>query len=233
MKYTTLLFDADNTLFDFDAAEASSLRAVCKSLDVEMNRQVFNLYHHINKKCWVDFEKGKLPQEEIQITRFSRFLNRLESNADPIEIGNQYLSGLAKSETLIEGSVEMLKRLKSMEFELVVITNGLKQVQRAHFEHTGLTEYFSEIIVSDEIGVSKPHKAFFDYTFEKINQKNKSKVLIIGDGLSSDIKGGMNYGVDTLWFNKRGIELPKGYKPTYQMDRLEEIFGILDGKVNC
>lgn len=227
MKYTTLLFDADNTLFDFDAAEAGSLRKVCDTLGVEMDRQVFNLYHHINKKCWSDFEKGKLPQEEIQFTRFSRFLKRLESEVDPIEIGDLYLSGLAKSKTLIEGAVEMLDRLKAMNFELVVITNGLKQVQRAHFKHTNLTDYFSEIIVSDEIGVSKPHKEFFDYTFEKIVQKDKSKVLIVGDGLSSDIKGGMNYGVDTLWFNKRGIELPKGFKPTYRMDRLEEIFGIL------
>jgi len=231
MKYTTLLFDADNTLFDFDAAEASSLKAVCETLGVKMDRQTFNLYHHINKKCWADFEKGNLPQEEIQFTRFSRFLNRLESDADPIEIGNLYLSGLAKSKTLIEGTVEMLDRLKAMNLELVVITNGLKQVQRAHFEHTGLTKYFSEIIVSDEIGISKPHKAFFDYTFKKIKQKDKSKVLIIGDGLSSDIKGGMKYGVDTLWFNKRGIELPKGYKPTYRMNRLEEIFGVLAEEV--
>lgn len=228
MKYTTLLFDADNTLFDFDAAEASSLRKVCETLGVEMDRQTFNLYHHINKKCWADFEKGTLPQEEIQFTRFSRFLMRLESEADPVAIGNLYLEGLAKSKTLIEGTVEMLDRLKEMKYELVVITNGLKQVQRSHFEHTGLTHYFSEIIVSDEIGVSKPHKAFFDYTFEKINQQDKSKVLIIGDGLSSDIKGGMKYGVDTLWFNKRGIELPKGFKPTYRMNRLEEIFGILN-----
>ena len=108
MRYTTLLFDADNTLFDFDAAEASSLRAVCKSLGVEMDRQTFNLYHHINKKCWADFEKGNLPQEEIQFTRFSRFLKRLASDADPIEIGNQYLNGLSKSETLVEGTIEML-----------------------------------------------------------------------------------------------------------------------------
>lgn len=227
MMYTTLLFDADNTLFDFDAAEASALRAVCKTLGVEMDRRVFNLYHHINKKCWADFEKGKLPQEEIQFTRFSRFLHRLESDADPIKIGDQYLDGLSKSKTLVDGTVEMLDRLQAMNYELVVITNGLKQVQRAHFEHTGLTHYFSEIIVSDEIGVSKPHKAFFDYTFQKIKQQDKSKVLIVGDGLSSDIKGGMKYGVDTLWFNKRGIELPKGFKPTYRMEKLEEIFGIL------
>ncbi len=227
MKYTTLLFDADNTLFDFDVAEASSLRAVCKTLGVEMDRTIFNLYHHINKKCWADFEKGKLPQEDIQFTRFSRFLKRLESDKDPIAIGDQYLEGLSKSKTLIEGAVEMLDQLKAMDYELVVITNGLKQVQRAHFQHTGLTHYFSEIIVSDEIGVSKPHQAFFDYTFEKIKQADKSKVLIVGDGLSSDIKGGMNYGVDTLWFNKRGIELPKGFKPTYRMKKLEEIFGIL------
>jgi len=227
MKYTTLLFDADNTLFDFDAAEAGSLRAVCDSLGVAMDRQIYNLYHHINKKCWSDFENGKLPQEQIQITRFSRFLKRLESDADPVAIGELYLLGLSKSKTLIEGTVKMLDRLKAMDLELVVITNGLKQVQRAHFKHTGLTDYFSEIIVSDEIGVSKPHQAFFDYTFKKIKQQDKTKVLIVGDGLSSDIKGGMKYGVDTLWFNKRGINLPKGFKPTYKMKRLEEIFGIL------
>ena len=156
MKYTTLLFDADNTLFDFDAAEASSLRKVCESLGIEMDRQTFNLYHHINKKCWADFEKGTLPQEQIHFTRFSRFLERLKSEADPVLIGDLYLSGLAKSKTLIDGTVEMLDRLKEMNFELVVITNGLKQVQRPHLEHTGLTDYFSEIIVSDEIGVSKP-----------------------------------------------------------------------------
>lgn len=230
MKYTTLLFDADNTLFDFDVAEADSLRNVCKTLGIEMDRQIFNLYHHINKKCWADFEKGKMPQEEIQFTRFSRFLKRLESDANPEEIGDLYLSGLATSKTLIAGAVEMLDQLKTINFELVVITNGLKQVQRTHFEHTGLTDYFSEIIVSDEIGVSKPHTEFFDYTFDKIEQEDKSKVLIIGDGLSSDIKGGMNYGVDTLWFNKRGIELPKGFKPTYRMNRLEEIFEVLNVK---
>ncbi len=228
MKYTTILFDADNTLFDFDAAEASSLRKVCDTLGIEMDRQTFNLYHHINKKCWDDFEKGKLPQADIQRTRFGRFLDRLELKADPAAIGDLYLTGLSESKTLIEGTVEMLDRLKEKDLELVVITNGLKQVQRPHFKHTGLTDYFSEIIVSDEIGVSKPHRAFFDYTFKKIKQKDKSKVVIVGDGLGSDIKGGMRYGVDTVWFNKRKIQMPKGYKPTYTIDRLEELFGVLE-----
>lgn len=228
--YTHLLFDADNTLFDFDVAEAQSLTAVLESIGKTMDRQTFNLYHHINKKCWSDFEKGLLPQEDIQITRFTRFLKRLESDADPVEAGATYLTGLAKCTVLVDGAVEMLEQCTAAGYQLVVITNGLKEVQRPHFKHTGLTDYFTHIIVSDEIGVSKPHAAFFDYTFEAIGHPPKSAALIIGDGLSSDIKGGMKYGVDTCWFNKRKIaELPKGFKPTYRIDRLEELQQILNG----
>jgi len=227
-RYSHLLFDADNTLFDFDAAEAQSLRTVMEHIDFPMDRQNFNLYHHINKKCWSDFEKGILAQEDIQITRFTRFLERLKSDADPVEIGALYLKGLATCTDLVYGAVDMLNRCRESGYEMVVITNGLKEVQRPHFEHTGLTEYFSHIIVSDEIGASKPHTAFFDHTFKAIGHPPKDKVLIVGDGLSSDIKGGMKYGVDTCWFNKRKMEdLPKGFKPTYKIDKLEELEHIL------
>jgi len=227
--YTHLLFDADNTLFDFDVAEAQSLSAVLEGIGKTMDRQTFNLYHHINKKCWSDFEKGLLPQADIQITRFTRFLKRLKSDADPVEAGAAYLNGLARCTVLVDGAVEMLKRCTAAGYQLVVITNGLKEVQRTHFEQTRLTDYFSHIIVSDEIGFSKPHAAFFDYTFEAIGHPPKSAALIIGDGLSSDIKGGMNYGVDTCWFNKRKmVELPKAFRPTYRIDKLEELDDILD-----
>lgn len=227
MKYQWLLFDLDNTILNFDAAEKESLQNVVKSLGLEFDQRIFNSYHHVNKKCWADFDKGILPQSEIQITRFTKFLERENIDADPKEVGDLYTEGLAKSKHFEVGALEMLNHFYG-KVKMAVITNGLKEVQRPHIEINNLMHFFDVIVVSDEIGTYKPKKAFFDYTFEKMENPPKSDVLVIGDGLSSDIKGGQNYGVDTCWYNRRKIEVPKGYNPTYVISGIDDVIGIVN-----
>ena len=147
-------------------------------------------------------------------------------NENAIQLGNYYLEQLSEKAVFMHGADKLLEQQYG-NYKLGIVTNGLKQVQKPKLIKNNLAHYFNIIVVSDEIGVSKPNVAFFDHVFEEMNFPHKEKVLIIGDSLSSDIRGGNNYGIDTCWIYLKGKVAHEHNLPTYTIEKLEELRGCL------
>jgi len=222
MPYDWILFDADNTLFDFDLSAEKSLEKTIRDFDIEYQPMHQDIYEKINKKCWKDFEDGLLPQSKLRDLRFELFLKAINEPADVVKMSSYYLKCLSETDYMLNGARELLNRLEG-KIKMALVTNGLKEVQRPRITKAKLTHYFETIVVSDEIGVAKPNIAFYDYTFEQINWPDKNKVLKIGDSLNSDIQGGINYGLDTCWYNPHKKENKTQFIPTYEIHDLNQI----------
>ncbi len=227
MDYKYLFFDLDNTLYDFDASEKMALGHVLTENNVAFSEDHLQTYKKINKACWTRFENGEISQEKLRYLRYELFLEALNLDADAVSFGDLYLRKLSESACLFPETVPLLDRLQG-NFELVLISNGLKEVQRPKIRKSGIYDYFKEIVISDEIGVAKPHAGFFDYTFEKLNHPDKEKVLVIGDNLNSDIKGGINYGLDTCWLNLHKTNYDQKIQPKYIIENVREILDVLN-----
>jgi len=223
MKYEWLLFDLDDTILEFSVSEHYALERTLHQVGVSFSPTNFSIYEKINRRCWDAFEEGNLLQADLNEARFSQLLATLNlPTVNANELGNYYLEQLSEKAVFMNGAKAMLEAYHQ-KYRLGIVTNGLKEVQRPKLEKHNLTHYFEAIIVSDEIGVSKPNTAFFDYTFTKIKFPPKEKVLIIGDSLNSDIKGGINYGIDTCWYNPNKKENKTSNTPTYEINNLNEL----------
>lgn len=223
MKYTTLLFDLDDTLMDFGKAEDNAITLFYEKYGIPATQANKQLYSQINQSKWKALEKGEITRKQLFYERFSELFDAFGIETDVIEANDVYLSFMAQSGFVFEGAEEICRELKK-QYRMYIITNGAKKAQQGRLSGISLTECFDRIFISEEIGHNKPHKAFFDYVFENIAEKDKSRCLVIGDSLSSDIAGAVNYGIDCCWIN-RGEE--KESDATYTISSLDELFGIL------
>lgn len=227
MKYKTILFDADGTLYDFDKAAVEALKSSFEKYNLDWTTKTFSIYEDVNKKIWNDFENGLITTKEIKEERFQRFFNIIEvAYIDSLQFSKDYLKFLSQNNYLLEGAKDIVQ-WSSEKFELAIVTNGLASVQNPRFKNSELRKYFNHIIISEEIGFAKPKKEIFDYTFNLFNNPSKESVIIIGDNLTSDIKGGENYGIDTCWFNPANTISNSGINPTYEILNLNELKNIL------
>lgn len=226
MKYKWLLFDADGTLFDYEKAEASALERTFEYFHLRYEPVYRSIYQRINHQLWLEFEQGLVSSEALRIKRFEIMQAEIGAQFVPCTFSDQYIIELANASELMEGAHEVVHGLRS-RYQLGLITNGLRDVQRPRLERSTLRDSFSVFVISDEVGVAKPDRAIFDIAFREMGYPANDQVLIIGDSLSSDIQGGSNYGIDTCWFNpshlSRNIDLPI----TYEISRLTELIGIL------
>lgn len=228
MKYRWLLFDADNTLFDFDRSERYALEKALGGIGVAFDQEYLDTYHKINRACWRAFEDGRLPKSQLRTKRFEDYFSAIGVEADPVRFSEDYLHQLSTTDFMLEGARSLLDDLTG-QYKLAIITNGLKEVQRPRIAKAGLMDRFDVIVVSDEIGHSKPHPAFFDYAFGEMQQPEKAGVLVVGDNLNSDIKGGINYGLDTCWYNHFGEENQSEVRPTYEVAQISAVREVLTG----
>ena len=227
MKYKWLFFDLDNTILDFDKGMVHALNKTIVDYDIPKDENHLAIYSAINKKCWEDFEKKIITQNRLRLLRMERFLRHIKSDVDPLYFSESYHKNLGNVIYYLENAEALIKDW-SKDYKMILATNGLKDVQRARLSLSELPQYFEAIVISDEIGVAKPYKGFFDYAFEQIGHPPKEEVLIIGDSLSSDIAGGNRYGIDTCWLDQKGKAVPHHNQPTYVIKKLEELKKILD-----
>lgn len=226
MPYRHLIFDADNTLFDFDKAQTNALELCFADARLAFKAHYHELYNRINHDLWQAFEQGQLSQASIKEERFARLIKKLELSADVQLLSTAYLRRLAEGHFLYDGALELLEALKK-HCRMIIVTNGLKEVQRARFSHSPVMPYLEGLIVSDELGVAKPHAGIFDAAFEMLAKPAKKDVLIIGDSLSSDMQGGINYQIDTCWFNPHKKQNKLELDITHEIRRLEELIDII------
>ncbi|MEF9953386.1 YjjG family noncanonical pyrimidine nucleotidase [Clostridium sp.] len=227
MKYEVLLFDADETLFDFKKSEREAFKNAMIEFGVDYDESYhLPIYKEINTAIWKEFEEGLITQAKLKIDRFKRLSTKLNIDFNPEEFAASYMNHLSYGSFLYEGAIELVNDL-SKKYKLSIITNGLTLVQNRRIRGSEIASFFDDIVISEEIGISKPSPEIFEHALKNLNHADKSKVLMIGDSLSSDIKGGANYGVDTIWFNQISSENTSDITPTYIAKNFEEIRKIL------
>jgi YjjG family noncanonical pyrimidine nucleotidase len=225
-KYKKILFDADGTLFDYDKAEETALKNVCLQYGIDYSTDRRNIYRGINSKKWVEFDKGIITKQHLQSSRFENYFSEIGVvNINAEEFNVCYLDYLADGSQLIDGAETVCREL-SKHKTLSIITNGIERTQLRRINKSAIKPYISDIFVSEKIGFAKPACEYFDCVFERLKLKDKSSVLIVGDSLLSDIKGGLNYGVDTCWYNPNGYTNTTEIIPTFEIKSLLELIAI-------
>lgn len=224
MQYTTLLFDLDDTLFDFEASEMRAIGLLMRNYGIEPTQEQYRLYSEINASKWKKLEKGELTRGELGVQRFADFFGCLCLNADPTQANRMYMDYLSLPGILLDGVLEVCEKLSEI-YSLYLITNGTGFVQRGRLLNSPLNEYVSGVFISEDIGFNKPAKGFFDYVFAHIDEKDKSKMLVIGDSLSSDIAGARNSNLDACWVDRGS--LGKGDEAKFVIKSVTELPEIL------
>lgn len=226
MQYDWLLFDLDNTILNFTKAMDYAFEKTLVDYEIPQDEPLMPVYKVINKQCWKELEEGLITQDELRYLRFERFIKRINSDINSTDFANSYHANLSDKIFWLENAQELIRKW-SKKYNLALVTNGFKEIQRARLVKMDMDDCFKHIVISDEIGSSKPHQAFFDYTFSKIGKVDKERVIIIGDNPGSDIQGGMDYGIHTCWINANDNPLPEGIKPNYTIKKLSDLDQIL------
>ncbi len=227
MKYHWILFDADDTLFDFKRSARHAFEQTMADFAITLQNGHFDLYKGINDEVWRAFENREITAEQLRFLRFERFFEAIGEWRDPAEISPHYLCALSQTGFLIDGAVELVEHLLEENFRLGLITNGLREVQRPRLQRADMERHFDLVVVSDEIGVSKPHEGFFQHAFEQMKSPPKEKVLVVGDSLHSDIAGGNGFGLHTCWYNPKQTANLTEHLPTYEIHDLQALKDIL------
>ena len=224
-RYELVLFDADDTLFNFGSCEAAALREALGDAGIPWNALALEEYAIANREAWAAFEKGALTQEELKTRRFEDFLQKMGIESDAQVVGAMYVERLSEQRILMPGTEETLSRLAA-SYKLALVTNGIKEVQRRRLSASPIARYFAATIISEEVGFAKPDPRMLDAAARAAGVSDKARMVIVGDSLTSDIRAGLNYGIDTVWLNPRG-ESPGTTRPTYEIRALPELLEIL------
>ena len=226
-KYKVLIFDADGTLFDFEKSEFSALKKAFLKFNLFFDKNVhLGYYKKLNFEIWSEFEDGKISAEDLKQERFRRYNEQFNLGIDPILFSDAYLEYLSEAAFLLDGAEELLTEL-SNKFEMILLTNGLTRVQNKRFEKAKMSRFFKKIIISEEVGFKKPQKEIFELALNDIQHNNKNDILMIGDNLRSDILGGINFGVDTCWYNPRNQDGSNEIIPTFRATTFLELLKII------
>lgn len=221
-----VLFDLDDTLFDFHKAEKIALTKTLVHFGIDPTEETLALYSTINAAHWKRLELGEISREEVKVGRYRELFKTIGVECDPVKATAYYESMLAIGHYFMPGAPELLEELYR-KYRLYIVSNGTAKVQEGRIGSSGIAKYMDGIFISQILGANKPDKQFFDTCFAEIPDFSLSETVIIGDSLSSDIKGGINAGITTVWFNPKGIENDNDIKPDYTIKELYEVPGLL------
>jgi len=223
----TIFFDLDDTIFDFHKAEAVAVSKTLAEQGVDNSKQTVARYSEINASMWKRLEKGELSREEVLVKRFEQlFLELGVEDCDAFDTRKKYEKNLSVGHYFVDGAYELLEKL-SKKYDLYLVSNGTYKVQEGRLNSSGIKKFFKGIFISEKLGFVKPQKEFFDEVFSKIQNFDKQSAIIVGDSLSSDIKGGNNAGIKTCWFNPKHLQNQTDAKVDYEIHSLTEIYKIL------
>lgn len=224
----TLLFDLDNTLLDFDKAEANALTKALGDAGMTVTEEMLSRYNKINLAQWKLLEQGRMTREEIKIRRFKLLFQEFDIKVSSQEVARHYQIYLGQGHYFIEGAEEVLQKL-SKKYRIYLVTNGTLSVQRGRLKSSGIEKYLQGVFISEEIGYNKPSKEYFEKCFSKIPDFKKENTVIIGDSLSSDVQGGINAGIKTIWFHRaQDLTEDPQPKPDYEIKSLKSLLEMLE-----
>ncbi len=233
-RYKYLFIDLDDTIWDFRANSMLALRQVYD--EFELHREIPDYerfrsrYAATNHELWELYHHNKVTKEFLIVERFARPFreegSRLGDDTEFLSrLNARYLNVLAEQKTLVPGAIDLLDYLTAQGYPLYILSNGFTEVQSRKLESGGIAHYFKRLILSDEIGVTKPDRRLFDYALQQIGAE-PSEVLIVGDNYDADILGAINAGWSAIYFNRDCLPV-SGMPPHYVVTSLEEIKKIL------
>lgn len=226
--YTCILLDVDNTILDFDAAERQALTEMLARYELPCDSQVCDVYHEVNQQLWNGLAKGELTRNKLFAVRFSRFMKAmgLPDNGKSAEMNETYENLLSTHADLIPGALQALAELSEVA-TLAIISNGTVHVQQPRIQAAGIDRYMDGIYISEKMGAAKPSAKLYDMILKDLGLTNRSRVLMVGDDLLADIKGGLNAGLDTCWVNFKAEENKTDITPKYEIHSYEELYQIV------
>ena len=222
-----LFLDLDDTILDFHKAERIAIAKTIREFGVEPTEEILHLYHEINKWHWEQLELGTLTRAEVLVNRFGVLFERLGKEVDATKCARAYERNLSIGHYFLPGAEEAVDAL-SKKYRLFLASNGTATVQKGRMTSANLYRFFETVFVSQEIGYNKPSKAYFDACFATISDFDKEKAIIVGDSLSSDIKGGINAGIRTVWVNPEHKDCGE-IKPDYEIESISQLEALLEG----
>jgi 2-haloacid dehalogenase len=226
MRIKTVLMDIDDTIFDFTKSARESILHAARDMRITFTEDMLAYYFQLNVMLWEDFENGEINREYIFEQRFPRVFEEFNIDADGLEFEKKFHKYFKYEYVFVDGAKEVLAYLAG-KYNLYVVSNSAYDTQYCRLTNAGICSYFKELFVSDKIGYQKPAKEFFECCFKQIPDFNPEETIIIGDSLTSDMKGGIMAGIKTCWLNTKGIKELKTIKPDYEILSLEEIKQIL------
>ncbi len=221
-----VLIDLDNTIIDFNECARHSIMGIFEDLGFHYDENVFETFITENVKIWKRLELGEIDKPYLRANRWNIILGKLGIEYDGTIIEERFENGVAKGAYPVEYAYELLEYLYK-KYDIYVVSNGFRFVQESRVKIGNYDKYFKELFLSEDIGIQKPDIRFFDYCYEKIGCPPKEDLILIGDSLSADIQGGINFNVETIWFNKNNEPQNDTIKPTYTVNHLKEIEEIL------
>lgn len=227
-NYRWLLMDADNTLFDFDSAEEFVLARTLVHFGYRLTPERKDCYRSINSALWKAYDRGEISQGTLSLERFERFFDAQDMDGDAEAWSQFFLNSLADCHVLVPGAEQVCRKLANRHV-LVLTTNGIPYVQRRRLERSPLARFFGDrVFISGEMGCRKPDKRFFEKVLEALGARTqRERCLVIGDSLSSDIRGAFNARLDSVWVRPAGARAG-GLKPTYEVDGLAGLTRLLE-----
>jgi len=222
-----VLLDIDDTILDFKACERNAIQKTMEKYGVKPNNELVEKYSKINKSLWELFEKKEITKAELLVRRFEMFFHPLGVFEKANEINKNYLNYLSGEVFFVKDAVEFCKKLKE-KCKVYVVTNGVKSTQVRRLDKSMLLEYFDDVFISEDVGYQKPDVRFFEYVYDRIGMPKKDEMIILGDSKTSDIQGGINFGITTCWFNKYGFDKYPNVTADYEIDKLMDFFKVIN-----
>ena len=227
MAYNCLLLDVDDTLISFKECEKQALIQVLSKYNIPVTEENLKNYHDINESLWQDMEKGKIKKHLIGKVRFQKFCESIDAdvkNAD--KMNKDYMAALREQAILIDGAIEFLQDVEDYA-TIAIVTNGTEAVQLNRLKISGIADFADGVYTSEKLGVTKPNKQIFLAALKDLGVEKTDKVLVVGDRLQSDIKGGINAGLDTCWVNFDNEENNTNITPKYMVRDFTQLKNIV------
>lgn len=222
MDKPILLFDLDNTILDFDIAERIALSKTLREFGLEPTEYILHRYHLINKRHWEMLEDGLVSRAQVLVGRYEELFSEFGIAQAGEPVAKRYEQHLSEGHHFIYGAEALLDELYG-EYDMYIVSNGSAVVQEGRLKSSGIGRYFKDIFISELVGYDKPSLSFFEACFARIPGFDRKRAIIIGDSLSSDIRGGINAGIKTCWFNPKGAAPRADIIPDYIVDSLDKL----------
>lgn len=223
MRYKLILFDNDDTLMDFQAGNRNAVGLLLDEFGY-FHPDRYAQYEAVNRECWAELEQGRMAQSRLRLERFTRFFARYPVPGDAARAAERFVTLLSRQSILLPHALDVVRAIAE-KLPVVIVTNGMTVIQRNRFARSPLTALARDIVISEEVGVSKPRPELFWLALERQGVDPRD-ALMIGDGAGSDIRGANNAGIDACWYNPSGKALPEGVHAEYVISDIRDCVKI-------